>query len=154
MPTGSMLLALLFGTQFPDLVDKPLAWQFDLLVNGRIFMHSLVFAVPISIAVLLMAWTNDRKTIGGAFVFGYLLHIPGDFYTSVVRREPHIPNNMLWPLFPPSPISKPEFVAQPGLLTFSTWDIVAVGIGTALIVYAFIAIINSVRKYNPSMKLN
>ncbi|MDT3437639.1 metal-dependent hydrolase [Haloarcula sp. 1CSR25-25] len=153
MPNGPILLVLLFGTQFPDLVDKPLAWQFDVLINGRIFMHSLVFAVPLSVAILLLAWIYDRRTIGGTFVFGYLLHIPGDFYTAFIRSGLHIPNNMLWPLFSPSPISKPEFVTQPGLLTFTGWDIVAVGIGTVLIGYTFITTINSARKYSTSLRI-
>lgn len=153
IPSGSVILALGFGTQFPDLVDKPLAWRFDVLANGRMFMHSLVFAVPLSIAVLCLAWEYDRKAIGGAFVFGYLLHLPGDFYSALIGREPSIPNDMLWPLFPPTPMSKPEFVAQPGMITFSMWDIAAVGFGTVLLGYTLVTIITAIRRYDPPLQI-
>lgn len=136
VPPGPAILALGFGSQFPDLIDKPLAWQFGVLINGRMFMHSLVFALPLSGLVLTVAWQTNRKLLGSAFVFGYLLHIPGDFYHAFVGQHTYFPSNMLWPLLPPRGAMKPEFVEQPSLIVLSAWDIGLIGAGTILIAYA------------------
>jgi hypothetical protein len=149
-PTGMAVLLLLLGTQFPDLVDKPLAWRFDVLVNGRIFMHSLVFALPISTLVLFFAWRSDQLQLGGVFVYGHLMHIVGDFYSVFLGSTARIPNNMFWPLLPHQPVVKPEFVEQPSLLVLSTWDLVLIVTGAVLVGYACLDVARAAYGYSSS----
>jgi membrane-bound metal-dependent hydrolase YbcI (DUF457 family) len=132
-PPGHVLFALALGTQFPDIVDKPLAWGLDIIVNGRMFMHSLVFAVPVSIAVLVLAARYGARRSGVAFVFGYLLHLPGDFYSAVVGPNTYVPRNMVWPLLGTRTVSEPGFVDQPALLTLSTTDIAMLAVAGATV---------------------
>lgn len=122
LPSALLIGAVATGSQFPDLVDKPLAWGVDVLINGRMFMHSLVFAIPISTAVILIATKYGNISLGSGFVFGYLLHIAGDFYTAFVGPAQYIPSNMLWPLLAPRPITEPEFVTHPSMIHLSVVD--------------------------------
>lgn len=52
LPSLQLVAVTFFGSQFPDLVDKPLAYELSLIPSGRVFMHSLPFAIPLSIAVV------------------------------------------------------------------------------------------------------
>ena len=53
-PSTPAVLALLFGTQLPDLVDKPLSWEFDLFPSGYAVGHSALVAVPVGLLVLAL----------------------------------------------------------------------------------------------------
>lgn len=93
---GSAALALAAGTQFPDLVDKPLAWVLGVL-PGSVFVHTLAVALPtIALIVLLAARFGDAET-GIAFGVGYLSHIAGDMlYPALLGGDPTI-LVFLWP---------------------------------------------------------
>lgn len=136
LPSALLIVAVATGSQFPDLVDKPLAWGADVLINGRMFMHSLVFAIPVSTVVILTAITFGNISLGSGFVSGYLLHIAGDFYTAFVGPAQYIPSNMLWPLLPPRPITEPEFVAHPSMIRLSMVD--GIVICTTIVFFAYI----------------
>jgi hypothetical protein len=101
-PTGAATIALVVGTQFPDLVDKPLSWSFDLLPAG-VLAHSLFFAVPFSVLVLAVARRFSHTDLAGAFLVGYLSHLPADVLPSLVTGDPSY-----WPLFWPA-------MARPGV---------------------------------------
>lgn len=77
-PDGMGTLAVAFGTQFPDIVDKPLAWQFGLLSSGNSLAHSAFVAGLLSVLVLVVSKHRGVPQLGIAFVIGYLLHLPGD----------------------------------------------------------------------------
>lgn len=83
------------GSQFPDLIDKPLAHQFGVIPSGRVFIHSLPFAIPIAACVIAYGWQTDRPRVAGVFVVAYLLHLLGD--THQVLRTGQIPADLLWP---------------------------------------------------------
>lgn len=83
------------GSQFPDLIDKPLAHQFGVIPSGRVFIHSLPFAIPIAACVIAYGWQTDRPRVAGVFVVTYLLHLLGDTYQ--VLRTGQIPADLLWP---------------------------------------------------------
>ncbi len=51
LPSKTMLSVVSFGSVFPDLVDKPVAYG-NLIPWGRVFMHSLPFAIPVVLFVL------------------------------------------------------------------------------------------------------
>lgn len=73
-PSATVVLALLLGTQVPDLVDKPLAWYLPVLPAGRSLGHSLLLLVPIAVAAVGIAIAIDRSAIGVALAVGLLAH--------------------------------------------------------------------------------
>ena len=101
IPTGRAALAVALGTQFPDLVDKPLSWTLDVLPAG-VFAHSLFVALPLSVLVLVVAHRFSRTEHGVAFVVGYLSHLPADVFPSLVFGE----EARWWFLFWPA-VSRP-----------------------------------------------
>lgn len=62
VPVGIAVIALAVGTQFPDLVDKPLSWTFALLPTGRSLGHSLVtFALLAGVLIALARWYDPQS---------------------------------------------------------------------------------------------
>jgi len=98
-PTGMTVIALAIGTQFPDLIDKPLAWTFGVLPSGRSLAHSvLVFGVVVSV----LYWRGRERSEQTqaalfAFGFGWLSHLFADSYTILLGRQTCV-NYLLWPL--------------------------------------------------------
>ncbi|WP_254864730.1 metal-dependent hydrolase [Halovivax gelatinilyticus] len=68
------VVALAIGSQFPDLVDKPLAWYLGALPTGRTLAHSLLVLVPVSIVVYAATRRLGRSELGVAFAIGALSH--------------------------------------------------------------------------------
>ncbi|WP_284033485.1 metal-dependent hydrolase [Halobaculum lipolyticum] len=66
------LLAVLVGTQLADVIDKPLAWWFDVVPSGRSLGHSLLFVVPLCAVVVAITWYRRHPEVGVAFGVGYL----------------------------------------------------------------------------------
>ena len=101
LPTPGVAFATAVGSQFPDLVDKPLAHQFGVLPSGRVFIHSLPFALPIAAGVLAYGHYTERPRVAGAFAAAYLSHLVGDTYRSLLAGE--IPADLLWPFVAAQP---------------------------------------------------
>lgn len=101
-PSTPSVLALAFGTQFPDLVDKPLAWSLTVLPSGRSLAHSLIVATAVCALATWVAGRYDRRELGVAFAVGYLTHLPGD--TVGAFRNGNFDNLsfLLWPVLPPA----------------------------------------------------
>ena len=97
-PTGREALAVAFATQFPDLVDKTLAWGLHVLPSGQSLAHSLFVAVPLSLLVVVFAWRRGRSPLGVAFGVGYLSHLPGDVLWPYLTGGPLATSFLLWPL--------------------------------------------------------
>jgi len=70
--------ALALGTQFPDLVDKPLAWWVGVLPGGRTLAHSLLIALPLVVVLLVIARRRGQVAYAVAFGIGYATHLVGD----------------------------------------------------------------------------
>ncbi|ELY61080.1 metal-dependent hydrolase [Natronolimnohabitans innermongolicus] len=91
------VLFLVVGSQFPDLVDKPLAWYLGVIPTGRTLAHSLLLLVPLSVAVYFVATRYDRRECGIAFAIGALSH-------SIVDAVPALwgvtesATHLLWPI--------------------------------------------------------
>lgn len=99
-PRGRLAIAALaLGTQFPDLVDKPLAWVFHVLPSGTSLAHSVFFAVPFVALIYGLAWALDRPWVGGAFGIGYLLHLPADVLYVALYGSQITWSVLLWPLY-------------------------------------------------------
>jgi hypothetical protein len=99
-PDGQAVLALGIGTQFPDLIDKPLSWTFGILPSGRSMGHSLVFATLLGIVVWYVVRQYDRRTEAVAFFCGHLLHIVGDALPIVLAGRWERLGMVLWPVIP------------------------------------------------------
>lgn len=112
-PTGPAVLALAVGTQFPDLVDKPLAWTLGVLPSGRSLAHSLFAVAVLAAAALYLARRFDRGREARAFVVGHLSHLLGDALVPLVELDATFLTFLVWPLYPPPPYaSDSSFVAH------------------------------------------
>jgi len=98
-PSDVSALVLAFATQFPDLVDKPLDVLLPVL-EGRSFMHSFVFVVPLCVAVLYAAERRGRLDLGATFSFGVLAHLAGDAVDPLLYWGPFGARFLVWPLLP------------------------------------------------------
>jgi hypothetical protein len=120
-PAGPAVLALGVGTQFPDLVDKPLSWSLALLPSGRTLAHSALVAAVVIAALLAVAarrrtdgaaTDRDRRVPDGrpypvpsrpvatAFSLGYASHLLADVPPSVLAGQVADAGYLLWPVVP------------------------------------------------------
>ncbi len=99
-PTGAEVVALGVGTQFPDIVDKPLAWMFHVLPSGRSLAHSLLTASVVIAVVLLFARRYHQEVLAVAFGVGYVSHSVSDSFSSLLTGEYDKLTYFLWPLLP------------------------------------------------------
>lgn len=97
-PTTRETALVAAGALLPDLVDKPLAWQFGVLEGGRTLAHSVLVAVPVSVAVVVLAARRGRPRLGLAFAAGYLLHLPGDLVPEFLGSGEVAVGTLLWPV--------------------------------------------------------
>jgi len=97
-PGNTAALALLFGTQFPDLVDKPLAWGLGVLPHGRVGAHSLPIAVVVVSLVYAYARHRGRPDLAVAFAVGYLTHPFADAFLALSQGRTEYVTYLLWPL--------------------------------------------------------
>ncbi|GCF12093.1 hypothetical protein Harman_00280 [Haloarcula mannanilytica] len=104
LPSLQLVAVTFFGSQFPDLIDKPLAHELYVIPSGRVFMHSLPFAIPLSIVVIGYAIRTKRTRLGVAFVFAHISHLVAD-NQQLFRPDPHVSSDLLWPL--QAPVARP-----------------------------------------------
>jgi hypothetical protein len=97
-PTGSETLVVVFASILPDLIDKPLSWEFGLFGSGYALGHSVFFAIPLSAAVAALAIRRERPRLGMAFGIGYLLHLPADVIPGYLRGGELKIDRLLWPV--------------------------------------------------------
>lgn len=116
LPAAWALLPLAFGSQFPDLVDKPLAYL-EILTYGRSLAHSLAAFFLLSGLVWWLvrrqspwwqqaAWRRHLRPVTPlAFAVGYAAHILGDALDAILAGTLVDARWVLWPLFtvPESP---------------------------------------------------
>ncbi|WP_306054812.1 metal-dependent hydrolase [Natronococcus wangiae] len=96
-PGGLEALAVVFASVLPDLIDKPLTWEYEVFEVGYAIGHSIFFAVPLSIVVGALARSLGRGPTGVAFAVGYLLHLPADVVDRYVRDDHLSFWIVLWP---------------------------------------------------------
>ncbi|WP_132060440.1 metal-dependent hydrolase [Halorussus amylolyticus] len=116
-PRGAAVIALAVGTQFPDLVDKPLAWALGVLPSGHSLAHSVFFAVPASALAVVVGAALGRRRVGVAFGFGYLAHLPGDVVSPMLLGGRANVGFLFWPVVPaPESEASIGFVEMVGYL--------------------------------------
>ncbi|MCG1007666.1 metal-dependent hydrolase [Halorubrum lacusprofundi] len=121
LPARLALVPLAIGSQFPDLIDKPLAYL-GVLTYGRSLAHS-VFAFAIcSLAIWLITirlrgrWTAEtlperlRIVTPGAFAIGYASHLLGDTYQFLIAGDLWAARFLVYPLVS-VPVSPADDVA-------------------------------------------
>jgi membrane-bound metal-dependent hydrolase YbcI (DUF457 family) len=96
-PAGFAVLALVFGTQLSDLIDKPLAWTFGVLPSGRSLGHS-VFALFLICGVLYLLFDESRHRELLAFALGYASHIVADGVYPTFEGQFAQWGYLFWPL--------------------------------------------------------
>jgi hypothetical protein len=109
---GYTVLLIVFGTQFPDIVDKPLAWTFHVLPSGRSLAHSVFAAVFVSTLIAMYCRKRGRSDLGIAFAVGYFSHLVGDGLRALLSGEYAYLSYLGWPILPP-----PPFEDEGGFLT-------------------------------------
>lgn len=97
-PTGRETLVVVFAALFPDLIDKPLAWQFGVFEGGYALGHSIFFMVPLSLAVAVLTYTRGRPRFGWAFAIGYVVHLSTEVGPSYIGSGELPIHQLLWPL--------------------------------------------------------
>ena len=140
-PTDLAAAALALGALFPDLVDKPLAWQFGVVETGWGPAHSVFVAAPVAVLVYALAgWRGDRR-VGLAFCVGYLLHLPGDVLPASLSRGFLYLPPVLWPVGDPATTDHGSLLAgvygllteyAVGLLALEVTPVVALQVGSVV----------------------
>ncbi|WIV66338.1 metal-dependent hydrolase [Natrialbaceae archaeon AArc-T1-2] len=96
-PAGEPALVAVVAATIPDVVDQPL-WLASATPVGRTIAHSLLFAVPVVVAVWLLSRRRGRPTLGVAFAVGYLSHVATDVPWHVLAGDYDELGFLLWPL--------------------------------------------------------
>jgi membrane-bound metal-dependent hydrolase YbcI (DUF457 family) len=113
LPSIRLTAVTFIGSQFPDLVDKPLAYQFGLIPSGRVFMHSLPIALPFLLGIIIYGWKTERNRLSLGFAFAYVSHLVADNYRPLFGPHPQIRSDLLWPFV--EPVSRPDVPSWAGV---------------------------------------
>lgn len=112
-PGGRATVAVAAGTQFPDLIDKPLAWSLGLLPHGRSLAHSLFTALVVVAVVRFALRRRDHDAEATAFAVGYASHLVADAIHPAIRGELGELGYLAWPVVPaPTYETVPSFASQ------------------------------------------
>lgn len=104
-PTESATGVLVGATVLPDLVDKPLSWGLGWVPSGYAVAHSLFVAVPLAVTALALGRRFGRRSLGVAFVVGYLSHLLGDILNPLRAGDQPDIDRVLWPVVDVPPYS-------------------------------------------------
>lgn len=110
-PSRAETVVVLFATQLPDLVDKPLAWWVEVLPAGRSLAHSVFTATLLVCIVVFLATRRDRPELGGAFAVGYFSHLPGDLTLVGLGGRFEHAAYLFWPL-----LESPDYGSDPSVI--------------------------------------
>jgi len=113
-PESAATVALAAGTQFPDIVDKPLSWTLAVLPTGRTLAHSVVTAAAVTVIVGRCARAVNRVAFGNAFTIGYGSHLLADLYAAVAAGDAETNWFLFWPI-----VSQEEYVTQPSFHVYA-----------------------------------
>jgi membrane-bound metal-dependent hydrolase YbcI (DUF457 family) len=113
LPSVRLAAVVFLGSQFPDLVDKPLAYQFGLIPSGRVFMHSLPVALPFLAGVAIYGRQTERPRLTVGFAFAYASHLVADNYGPLFGPRPRVRPDLLWPFA--DPVARPDVPSWAGV---------------------------------------
>ncbi|AUG46996.1 metal-dependent hydrolase [Haloarcula taiwanensis] len=142
--TAATLTALAVGSQFPDLIDKPLAWTFGVLPSGRSLAHSLLSLLFIAVVLHRLAALYRRTDLSTAFTLGAFAHTLTDMSPTAVGgvlggdlTQLQWLRFLVWPLQPPPPYANDaSFVEQFASLSLEPYVLFQFGLfGLAVAVW-------------------
>jgi hypothetical protein len=134
-PEEVALLAVLVGSQLPDLVDKPRAWYLGVRPTGRSLANSLVVIGPLIALAYLVASRYGHAEYGIAAGVGAGSHLLADVVPVLWGSAD--PAMLVWPLLPlePYPDGAPtvmgllaDSLAEPYFLAEFVLAAIAVGV--------------------------
>jgi hypothetical protein len=110
-PDSLAVLALGVGSQFPDLIDKPLGWSLSLLPGGRTLGHTVFFAMLVIPLVYFVASQYARGELATAFGIGYGSHLLSDLPPSVLTGNFEEATYLFWPV-----LEQPDYGPVDGIV--------------------------------------
>jgi len=100
-PSGRETIAVAVGSQFPDLVDKPLGWTFEFAETGYSIGHSIFVAPVVCLVAYAVAIRGGNRALAGAFSIAYLSHPIADLLSQSLRDGVVDARIALWPVASP-----------------------------------------------------
>lgn len=97
-PQDGPVIALVLGSVLPDVIDKPLAWQFGIVKSGYAIAHSIFVAIPFNLCVMVVGVKFGKPRVAIAFSLGYLLHLLGDVFPSFLATGKLQWQQITWPI--------------------------------------------------------
>lgn len=97
-PRLEPVLAVVIGSQFADLIDKPLAWWLNIFPTGRDFGHSLLFVIIVVLVIYITASVYNRVEAATAFIIAYLSHLFVDLPRRAFLGHPFGTEFLFWPI--------------------------------------------------------
>jgi len=104
------LAALAVGTQLPDLVDKPLAWTFDVMPYGRAAAHSVLV---LGVVAVVLGFVSRSVRVGVPLLAGWATHLVGDVVYPLGEGALGEVTFLAWPL-----LALPEPAGDYGILAY------------------------------------
>jgi hypothetical protein len=95
-PRPEPALAVIVGSQFADLIDKPLQW-IGVVPHARFIAHSLLFTAVLITGVYIAAFAFDRVETATAFVIAHLSHLVTDIPPRALIGYPFGTETLFWP---------------------------------------------------------
>ena len=99
-PSPRAVFWLAIATQLPDLIDKPLAYWWHFLPEGRTLAHSYVFLGPLCLGVVLATRYLSASDVGAAFSIGVLSHPLADGLGAIHTANWEMLTYLVWPILP------------------------------------------------------
>lgn len=114
LPDASEAYLVAFGTLFPDLVDKPMAWSLGVLESGRSLGHSVLIAVLVLGVLYVVIGPQFGQSRVFAFAVGYLSHPLADLpFEKLAVGDLEFATYLVWPMLPPPPhMIEQSFIAH------------------------------------------
>lgn len=118
LPNSIPAFAVVVGSQFPDLIDKPLSWSLGVLPGGRTLAHSVFFAALLFPVLVAVATRYNRTEVGVAFCLGHLAHLLTDLGPSFFTGEFGAATYLFWPVLDQPDYAEPDSLLE-GFLRYS-----------------------------------
>ncbi len=108
-PGGIAIIVAAIASIIPDIIDKPLSWQYGMFQNGYAIGHSVFTALLVIAVAHALARRTTRPRLGLAFGIGFLSHNIGDSLEHMDRGIWYGIEHMLWPVVVLPPEHDPGF---------------------------------------------